>query len=107
MAAAVVPAVVPAAERGRLRIADRVLARLAERATGQALGGRPGAVRRVAVSGAGGDVRLTLGVELPFPADLAALAGAVRAAVAAELAGLAGTTVGEIVVVVERLVPKE
>ncbi|KQV03257.1 MULTISPECIES: iron-sulfur cluster assembly protein [unclassified Kitasatospora] len=104
MSAATVSAALPAAERGRLRIADRVLVRLAERAAGQALG-RSGAVRRIAVTGPGDPVRLTLGVELPFPADLAALATAVRAAVAAELAALTGRTVGEVVVVVERLVP--
>ncbi|WP_405019751.1 hypothetical protein OHV05_25670 [Kitasatospora sp. NBC_00070] len=104
MSAAVVPAARPAAERGRLRIADRVLVRLTERAAGQALGGS-GAVRRVAVTGAGDPVRLNLGVELPFPADLAVLATEVRVAVAAELATLTGRPVGEVVVVVERLVP--
>lgn len=103
--AVVRPTVAPAAERGRLRIADRVLTRLAGRAARQALGGRAGAVHRVTVTGAGHSVRLTLGVELPYPADLAALAGAVRTAVVAELAGLTGTSVGEVVVVVERLVP--
>ncbi|MFJ8044217.1 Asp23/Gls24 family envelope stress response protein [Kitasatospora sp. NPDC096147] len=112
-------ATVPAVERGQLRIADRVFTRLAARAARQALaedaaagsvvgGGAVtgGTVRRTAVSELHGAVRLTVGVELPFPADLAALAERVRAAVQERLTELTGRSVGEVVVVVERLVPR-
>ncbi|GAA2152217.1 hypothetical protein GCM10009760_48510 [Kitasatospora kazusensis] len=103
-----------AAERGRLRIADRVLARIAARAAREALAGAwagwpgTGGVPRVSVSAPHhGGTRLTLGLELPFPADLAALARLAQAAVAEQLTALTGTEIAEVTVVVERLVPKE
>ncbi|MFI5534660.1 hypothetical protein ACIA8O_39620 [Kitasatospora sp. NPDC051853] len=98
---------VPAVERGQLRIADRVFTRLAALAARQALAeDGDGTVRRASVAELHGVVRLTVGVELPFPADLAALADRVRAAVQERLSELTGRSVGEVVVVVERLVPR-
>ncbi|GAA3057567.1 hypothetical protein GCM10020229_81580 [Kitasatospora albolonga] len=97
---------VPAPQRGQLRIADRVFTRLAALAARQALAEDDGTVQRTSVVEQHGEVRLTVGVELPFPADLAALAERVRAAVQERLSELTGRTVGEVVVVVERLVPR-
>ncbi|MEV7779812.1 hypothetical protein [Kitasatospora sp. NPDC088351] len=96
--------------RGRLRVADRVYARIAARAAREALTeawhgraerGRP---PRVSVSTPGSTVTVRVAVELPFPADLAALARAVRERIAAQVGGLTGTRVAGVVVVVERLV---
>ncbi|MEU9076206.1 Asp23/Gls24 family envelope stress response protein [Kitasatospora sp. NPDC048538] len=98
------------AVRGRLRIADRVYARIAARAAREALAdvwtGRSaeGAPPSVTVATPGSTVTVRVAVELPFPADLAALARAVRERVAAQVAGFTGTRVSEVVVVVERLV---
>ncbi|MEU1504472.1 hypothetical protein [Kitasatospora sp. NPDC005748] len=109
-------AVTPAARRrepgvrGRLRVADRVYARIAARAAREALDdawrGRTerGAPPKVSVAVPGSTVTVRVSVELPFPADLAALARAVRERIAAQVGGLTGTRVGEVVVVVERLV---
>ncbi|MBV6699595.1 Asp23/Gls24 family envelope stress response protein [Kitasatospora aureofaciens] len=99
-----------AAARGRLRIADRVYARIAARAAREALAGVwigrrvKGAPPTVSVVVPGSTVRVRVGVELPFPADLAALARAVRDRVTTQVNGLTGTRVSEVVVVVERLV---
>ncbi|MED7950518.1 hypothetical protein PUR61_34405 [Streptomyces sp. BE20] len=99
--------------RGRLRIADRVYARIAARAAGEALAevrpGRsgPGGPPKVSVTGPASPsaaVTVRVAVDLPFPADLAALARAVRDRVAAQVGALTGTRVAEVVVVVERLV---
>ncbi|MFG3053912.1 hypothetical protein ACGFZP_23565 [Kitasatospora sp. NPDC048239] len=96
--------------RGRLRVADRVYARIAARAAREALDdawsgraerGRP---PRVSVAAPGSTVTVRVAVELPFPADLARLAGTVRDRIAEQVGGLTGTRVAEVVVVVERLV---
>lgn len=97
---------------GRLRIADRVYARIAARAAREALAevwqGRAeqGSPPVVSVSVPGSTVTVRVAVELPFPADLAALARAVRDRIATQVLGLTGTRVGEVVVVVEKLVPR-
>ncbi|WP_371500078.1 hypothetical protein OG871_26875 [Kitasatospora sp. NBC_00374] len=97
------------ARRGELRIADRVFVRIATQAVQRELAGhwagRPerGAPPRVSVQILHGTARLTLHLELPFPADLAALARAARDAAAAQVSGLTGTPVGEVTVLVERL----
>ncbi|MFD0349652.1 hypothetical protein ACFQ0M_33760 [Kitasatospora aburaviensis] len=46
-------------------------------------------------------------MDLPFPADLAALARTVRERITAQVGALTGTRVTEVVVVVERLVAGE
>ncbi|MFJ1703963.1 hypothetical protein [Kitasatospora sp. NPDC088346] len=99
------------ARRGELRIADRVFNQIAARAVQRELAGRwagrsgPGAPPRVSVRILHGTAELTLHLELPFPADLAALARAAREAAAAQVSGLTGTPVGEVTVLVERLLP--
>ncbi|MGV9267742.1 hypothetical protein ACWDRR_24125 [Kitasatospora sp. NPDC003701] len=96
--------------RGRLRIADRVYARIAARAAREALAdawsGRSvrGGPPKVSVTARGTTVAVRVAVDLPFPADLAALARAVRERIAAQVCGLTGTRVAEVVVVVEHLV---
>ncbi|MER7751881.1 hypothetical protein [Kitasatospora sp. NPDC097643] len=98
------------ATRGRLRVADRVYVRIAARAAREALAhawaGRSvvGAPPTVSVAVPGSTVTVRVTVELPFPADLAALARAVRDRVAAQVGGLTGTRVSGVTVVVERLV---
>ncbi|MER5354372.1 hypothetical protein ABT093_29090 [Kitasatospora sp. NPDC002551] len=100
--------------RGRLRIADRVYARIAARAAREALAdawhGRSarGGPPRVTVTGPAtpsAPVTVRVSVDLPFPADLAALARTVRDRVTADTRTLTGTRVAEVVVVVEHLVP--
>lgn len=97
--------------RGRLRIADRVHAAIAARAAQEALAAAwpvrsgPDAPPRASVSTPGTTVAVRISVELPFPADLAALAGAVRERVVDRLTTLTGTRVTEVTVVVDRLVP--
>ncbi|MEU9129759.1 hypothetical protein AB0D08_16895 [Kitasatospora sp. NPDC048540] len=103
----------PAPRRGELRIADRVFSRIAERAIGDSLAehwaGRAerGGPPTVSVRLVRGIARLTLHLDLPFPADLAALAGTARRAAAGRVAELTGTPVEEVTVVVERLVQAE
>ncbi|MFI6158035.1 hypothetical protein ACIBCA_35725 [Kitasatospora sp. NPDC051170] len=101
-----------AATRGRLRIADRVYTRIAATAArealaaawaGRAVAGKP---PTVSVHVPGSTVTVRVGVELPFPADLGALARGVRERVAAQVLGLTGTRVSEVVVVVEKLIPR-
>lgn len=100
------------APRGRLRIADRVYARLAEQAVRQELAGAwetrstLGAPPRATVLVVGGTARITLHLDLPYPADLAGLSRAARHAVAGQVLALSGTPVVEVAVVVERLVPE-
>ncbi|MFD9125695.1 hypothetical protein [Kitasatospora sp. NPDC059571] len=103
-------AAAPAA-RGRLRIADRVYARLAEQAVRQALADEwarrstTAAPPRASVLVVGGNARITLHLELPYPADLAELSRIARDAVADHVSALTGTPVLSVAVLVERLVP--
>lgn len=101
-----------ATTRGRLRIADRVYARIAASAAHEALAGVwagrgvSGKPPTVSVNVPGSTVTVRVGVELPFPADLGALARAVRERVAAQVLALTGTRVSEVVVVVEKLIAR-
>ncbi|WP_380280298.1 hypothetical protein [Kitasatospora purpeofusca] len=114
-ALAPVPAHREPGARGRLRMADRVYARIAARAARDALadawrdrtarGGPP----KVSVTGPatpGAPVTVRVSVDLPFPADLAALARAVRDRVTRDTRALTGTRVAEVVVVIEHLLPE-
>ncbi|MFD7413245.1 hypothetical protein [Kitasatospora purpeofusca] len=101
--------------RGRLRIADRVYARIAARAAREALDGAwqgrtaRGAPPTVSVntpSAPGAPVTVRVAVDLPFPADLTALARAVKDRIGADVRALTATRVAEVVVVVEHLVPE-
>ncbi|MFJ8434381.1 hypothetical protein ACIQ9P_24055 [Kitasatospora sp. NPDC094019] len=115
--AALVPAPVqrdPGA-RGRLRIADRVYARIAARAAREALAeawqgrtarGEPPRVSVTGPSAPSAPVTVRVAVDLPFPADLTALARAVRDRIGVDVRALTATRVAEVVVVVEHLVPE-
>ncbi|MFE0462956.1 hypothetical protein ACFW1A_27250 [Kitasatospora sp. NPDC058965] len=93
----------PPVRRGRLRIADRVLVRIAWLAARQALAAGPEDAPRVSVEVAGGTARVRVGVALDFGSDLAGQAGLVRAAVADRVGALTGIPAQDVVVVVERL----
>ncbi|GAA1959873.1 alkaline shock response membrane anchor protein AmaP [Kitasatospora viridis] len=99
-------AATPAARRGRLRIADRVLERIARVAAARALGPEPvGEPPRVSVAVVGGTARIRIRLDLPFPSDLPRRAGEVREAMAEQVRALTGIAVGDVDVLVERLVP--
>lgn len=105
-----VPAQLPPAERGSLRIADRVIAKIASQAAGEVLTAAPGAelvpkdarphasvsVRREAA-------RLRVTLELGYPADIGAVCGSVRRHVTRTVESLTGMAVPEVAIEVERL----
>ncbi|GAA1884501.1 Asp23/Gls24 family envelope stress response protein [Streptantibioticus ferralitis] len=113
------PAVlVPAAERGRLRIADRVVAKIAAQAAREALGEAPQAHRvpgdrvpHVSVSVRPAAVResgrrlatVRLSVELGYPVDVRSVCAAVRRRVVEKVGALTDMDVPEVSVAVERL----
>ncbi|PYC65764.1 hypothetical protein C7C46_32190 [Streptomyces tateyamensis] len=89
--------------RGRLRIADRVPARIAWLATREALGLGRDEVPRVSVQVVDGSARVRVGLVLEFGSDLVEQAERVRAAVVDRVGALTGIPAREVVVVVERL----
>lgn len=104
-----VPPLVPG-ERGSLRLADRVLAKIASQAAREALAGAPraeyvprGARPRAGVSVRREQVYVQLSVELGYPVDIAAVCRSVRRHVASRVAELTGSTVLGVTVEVERL----
>ncbi|WP_031522981.1 Asp23/Gls24 family envelope stress response protein [Streptomyces sp. NRRL F-5123] len=105
-----VPGQLPAAERGALRIADRVVAKIAAQAAGEVLTDAPGAdlVPRDArphasVSVRKDTARLRLTLELGYPANIGAVCGTVRRHVTGRVESLTGMDVPEVAVDVERL----
>ncbi|MDQ0962771.1 putative alkaline shock family protein YloU [Streptomyces sp. B4I13] len=110
-------AVIPPGERGATRIADRVVAKIAAQAAREAVGplpldaGRPHAtvvVRPHAHPGSGGRgpvdaAHVHVHLELDYPSDLGARCRAVRRHVTERVGALAGMTVPEVAVEVERL----
>ncbi|PNE41722.1 hypothetical protein [Streptomyces noursei] len=104
---------VPAGERGATRVADRVVAKIAARAAREALReaapGAPGdahatvTVAHRDVHPPFGEARLRIAVELSYPAPIGARCGLVRRHVAERVRALAGMTVAEVAVQVERL----
>jgi uncharacterized alkaline shock family protein YloU len=105
-----VPAQLPAGERGGLRIADRVIAKIAAQAAGEVLVEAPGAelVPKEATPHASVAVRknyarLRLTLELGYPADIGAVCGRVRRHVTSRVEALTGMVVPEVAVEVERL----
>ncbi|MEU5210512.1 hypothetical protein [Streptomyces sp. NPDC020742] len=104
---------VPAGGRGATRIADRVVAKIAAQAAREALrAGSPQArtdahatvtVHRREDREHLGEARVQLAVELGYPSDVGAQCRAVRAHVSARVQELAGMTVPEVAVEVERL----
>jgi uncharacterized alkaline shock family protein YloU len=110
MSAAVPVRPVPAAERGALRIADRVVAKIAAQAAGEALTDAPGAdlvprgaAPRATVTLRRRAARLRLSVELGYPVDIGAACRTVRGHVTERVEALTGIDVRHVVVEVERL----
>jgi uncharacterized alkaline shock family protein YloU len=108
--AAAVPAQLPPADRGSLRIADRVVAKIAAHAAGEVLSDAPGAdlVPREATPHATVSIRrdtarLRLALELGYPADLGAVSASVRRHVVSRVEALTGLAVPEVAVEIERL----
>ncbi|MGW1588753.1 Asp23/Gls24 family envelope stress response protein [Streptomyces sp. NPDC002386] len=113
------PTPVPPGERGALRIADRVVAKIASRAAREALGPLPEAASapHAAVvvhphprSGSGrgslvGTARVRVQVELAHPVDIGARCAAVRRQVSERVRELVSMEVLEVAVRVERLHP--
>ncbi|MGV9453232.1 Asp23/Gls24 family envelope stress response protein [Streptomyces sp. NPDC003635] len=98
-------AVVPPAERGATRIADRVVAKIASQAAREALGPLPGAASppHAGVVVAHGTARVRVHLELDYPTDIGARCAAVRRHVAQRVGALVGMEVPEVAVQVERL----
>ncbi|MFF2654773.1 hypothetical protein [Streptomyces sp. NPDC058045] len=96
---------VPAAERGATRIADRVVAKIAARAAREALRALPegGSVPHATVQIRRDIARVRISLDLEYPSDLGAQCGAVRQRVVQRVRALAGMSVPEVVVQVERL----
>lgn len=113
--------VVPAAERGALRIAERVVAKIAAEAAREAVavasqapppvprrdGGGTHATavvrRQPDDEGRGGQASVEIAVELCYPSDIGAQCGAVRRQVASRLRELTGMDASHVAVAVERL----
>ncbi|AUG80307.1 hypothetical protein CFP65_5610 [Kitasatospora sp. MMS16-BH015] len=95
------------ADRGHLRVADRVLAQLAARAVREALTPLvPGARRpKVTATTSHGTARLTLRLSLPFPADLATLTTTARQAATTQVESFTGTPVRRITILIDHLHP--
>ena len=103
---------IPAEERGALRIADRALARIAAQAASEALAAHAPEPERLEFPRSSADqgrrgLRLRLGIDLPYPVDIAAATGAVHHQVVHRLEQLAGAQQPMLALVVERLVPPE
>ncbi|AWE49555.1 Asp23/Gls24 family envelope stress response protein [Streptomyces nigra] len=101
------PAEIAPGERGSLRIADRVVAKIASQCAREAVGPPvPGAERPYAnVVVAHDTVRARVHVELDHPTDIGARCAAVRRHVAERVSALVGMEVTEVAVHVERLHP--
>jgi uncharacterized alkaline shock family protein YloU len=97
--------VVPPGERGATRITDRVVAKIASQAAGEAVGDLPAGAARphatVVVHRETARVRVHL--ELGYPADIGARCARVRRHVGERVVALVGMEVSEVVVHVERL----
>lgn len=97
-------------ERGSTRLADRVLARIAARAATEALADhlsdpdRVESPRATAKQGRHG-VSIRVGLDLPYPLDIAAVTRAIHRQVTERVVQLAGSEDPSIALVVERLVP--
>nr|WP_181140452.1 hypothetical protein [Streptomyces sp. Ru62] len=99
---------VPPAERGATRIADRVVAKIAAQAAREALAPLPGAAApHATVVVAQQTARVRVHVELGYPGDIGARCAAVRRHVTARVGALTDMHVPEVAVEVERLHPTQ
>lgn len=97
--------VVPPGERGATRIADRVVAKIASQAAGEAIGDLPerSAPPHATVVVHRETARIRLHLELAYPGDIGARCARVRRHVVERVVALVGMEVSEVVVHVERL----
>ena len=115
------PAAVAPGVRGALRIADRVVAKVASQAAREALGGLPKdavpphatvvVLRHSRLRSSGGTpieaVRVRVHLELDYPSDIGARCAAVRRHVVERVGALVDMEVLEVAVHVERLHPAQ
>jgi uncharacterized alkaline shock family protein YloU len=96
---------VGAAERGATRIADRVVAKIASYAAREAIGTVPlgGDAPHATVAVSHGSARLRISLDLEYPTDIGERCAAVRRQVIQRVNALAGMTVPEVIIQVERL----
>ncbi|MFJ5027637.1 hypothetical protein ACIQB5_05980 [Streptomyces sp. NPDC088560] len=101
------PALAPPGERGALRIADRVVAKIAAQAAREALPPPPAdaAAPHATVVCHGDTARIQVHLELAYPCDIGAHSAAVRRHVAQRVSTLVEMEVTEVVVRIERLHP--
>ncbi|WP_329340683.1 hypothetical protein OG866_33910 [Streptomyces sp. NBC_00663] len=97
--------VVPPAERGATRIADRVVAKIASQAAREAIGEVPdeAAPPHAGVVVHHDVVRVRVHLELGYPTDVGARCARVRRHVVERVRALVGMEVSEVAVQVERL----
>ncbi|MFF7471270.1 Asp23/Gls24 family envelope stress response protein [Streptomyces sp. NPDC008092] len=101
------PAAVAPGERGALRVADRVVAKIAAQAAREALGALPGEAvpPHATVVTHHGTARVRVHLELDYPSDIGARCAAVRRHVVERVGALVDMDVREVAVHVERLHP--
>ncbi|OIK04677.1 Asp23/Gls24 family envelope stress response protein [Streptomyces monashensis] len=101
------PALAPPGERGALRIADRVVAKIAARAAREALPPPPAdaAAPHATVVRHADVARVQVHLELGYPCDIGAHSAAVRRHVAQRVSALVDMEVTEVAVRIERLHP--
>ncbi|MGW7403939.1 hypothetical protein ACWGI9_09400 [Streptomyces sp. NPDC054833] len=101
------PAVVAPGERGALRIADRVVAKIAGQAAREAVEPlvKEAAAPQATVVVHHDTVRVRVHLELDYPSDIGARCAAVRRHVVERVGALVGMEVPVVVVQVERLHP--
>jgi uncharacterized alkaline shock family protein YloU len=99
------PALVPPGERGALRIADRVVAKIAAQAAREALAPLPedAAPPHATVVVRHDTARVRVSLELGYPGDIGARCAAVRRQVVERVGALVSMEVPEVTVQVERL----
>lgn len=99
------PRTVPPGERGETRIADRVVAKIASQAAREAVGALPpdAAPPHASVVVRHGSARVRVHVELDYPGDIGGRCARVRRRIVDRVRDLAGMSVPEVVVEVERL----
>ncbi|MFB7152562.1 hypothetical protein [Streptomyces virginiae] len=94
---------VAAGDRGAIRIADRVVAKIAAQAAREALAGTSGAPPHATVTVHHDIARVRVSLELDYPSDLAAQCAAVRSSVVRRVEQLANMSVPEVDVDIEHL----
>ncbi|MFG3025765.1 Asp23/Gls24 family envelope stress response protein [Streptomyces sp. NPDC048254] len=103
------PTAVAPGERGAVRIADRVVAKIAAQAAREVLGPLPkdAVAPHATVAVHHGTARVRVHLELDYPSDIGARCAAVRRHVVERVGALVDMEVREVAVYVERLHPAQ